>query len=65
LLRIGGKVVECLVQFEMRVDMQRVINFGRDSVTIVIGPLRVSLGEFKSMFGSRCFFCGEESWPGY
>src|SRR5579871_2574717 len=38
---------------------------GRDSVTIVIGPLRVTLENFRSM-ESSLFFCGAEcllSWP--
>jgi hypothetical protein len=33
---------------------------GRDSVMIVIGPLRVTLENFRSMFAPILFFCGEE-----
>ena len=36
---------------------------GRDSVTIVIGPLRVTLENFRSMFAPVSIFCGEEYWP--
>jgi len=59
LLRSAEKSSNILFQFEMRVDMQGVINFGRDSVTTVIGPLRVTLENFKSMF-APFLFCGEE-----
>src|SRR6266436_2494493 len=69
LLRIGGKVVEYLVQFEMRVDMQRVINFGPRQRHDRDRSLARDLGEFQVHVGSRCFFCGEEfmawilAWP--
>jgi hypothetical protein len=36
---------------------------GRDSVTIVTRPLRVTLENFKSMFAPILIFCGEEYWP--
>jgi hypothetical protein len=35
---------------------------GRDSVTIVIGPLRVTSENFRSMFAPVSIFCGAEYW---
>jgi hypothetical protein len=37
---------------------------GRDSVTIVIGPLRVTLENFRSMLAPISIFGGEEYWAG-
>src|SRR5712664_798629 len=65
LLRIGGKVVEYLVQFEMRVDMQRVINFGPRQRHDRDRSLARDLGEFQVHVGSRFFSAARNSWLGY
>jgi hypothetical protein len=60
LFGVGGKIVEHLVELEMRVDMQRIVHFGPRQRDDRDRTLARHLGEFQIHVGSRSIFCGEE-----